>query len=145
MQHESRTNVHGGDARPVEPAPRGEVDRRRAAQAQQVDETGGTPTTPSLPRPMFSGMVRGGVIGAVVGAIVLTPLAFAPLLGLSLIVKLVIVWIAGAAAGAAAGAVFSAGSKAEGTNAENEEYLYASGVEGRRREGPGRPVARDDR
>jgi hypothetical protein len=122
--------------RPVEPAPQGEVDRRRAAQAQQMDELGGTPTTPSLPRPMFSGMVKGAAVGAIVGAILLTPLALVPILDLELVARLVIVWIAGAAAGATMGSVFFAGARSEGENPENQEYIYADGPDERRR-GPG--------
>lgn len=124
---------HGN--RTVESTDVADVSRKRAEQARQVDDLGGTPTTPTLPRPMASGMVKGAVIGAVVGALLLTPLAFADLLDLSLVAKLAVVWIAGAAAGAAMGAVFLAGAQAEDANPENEEYVYADGASGRR-EGP---------
>lgn len=126
---------HGN--RIVEPVGRSEVDRRRAEQAGETDEVLGTPTTPALPRPMGSGMVKGGLVGAIVGAIVLTPLAFANILDLDLPVRLVIVWIAGAAAGAALGGVFFGGAKAEMENPENDEYTYADGAGDDRRQGPG--------
>lgn len=122
--------------RTVEPAPQGEVDRRRAAQAEQMDEIGGTPTTPSLPKPMFAGAAKGAVIGAVIGALVLTPLALANILDLPLMARLAICWIAGAAAGGTMGAVFGGGAQAEADNPENEEYVYADGPN-ERREGPG--------
>jgi len=122
--------------RTVEAAPPGEVDRRRAAQAQQMDELGATATTPTVPKPMFQGMVKGAVIGAVVGALLLTPLAFADILDLSLAARLVVCWIAGAAAGATMGAVFLAGARGEASNPENQEYVYADGPH-QRREGPG--------
>ncbi len=124
---------HGN--RIVESTDAADVSRKRASQAREVDD-GGTPTTPTLPGPMASGMVKGAVIGAVVGALLLTPLAFADILDLALFAKLVIVWIAGAAAGAAMGAVFLAGARAEDANPENDEYVYADGTRGRR-EGPG--------
>jgi hypothetical protein len=114
-----------------------EVDHRRAEQARQTDELTGTPTTPVLPPAMGSGMVKGALVGAVVGALVLTPLGFANILDLDLMVRLVIVWIAGAAAGATLGAVFFAGAKAEMSNPENDEYTYADGASHDRREGPG--------
>lgn len=122
--------------RTVEPAPQGEVDRRRAAQAEQMDELGGTPLTPTLPKPMFAGAAKGAVIGAIVGAIILTPLALAPILDLPVMARLVICWIAGAAAGSTMGAVFGGGAKAEADNPENEEYVYAEGPD-ERRDGPG--------
>ena len=122
--------------RTIEPAPQEEVDRRRAAQAGQMDDLGGHPTVPTLPRPMFSGMVKGAVVGAIIGAILLTPLALAPILDLPVLARLGIVWIAGAAAGATMGAVFFAGARSEGENPENQEYVYADGPNERRR-GPG--------
>ena len=122
--------------RRVDEATRSEVEQRRAAQAHQMDELGGTPTTPAVPAPMFSGMVKGAVVGAIVGAILLTPLALAPILDLPVLARLVIVWIAGAAAGATMGAVFFAGARGEGENPENQEYMYADGP-GERRDGPG--------
>jgi predicted phage tail protein len=122
--------------RTVEPAPQREVERRRAAQAEQMDEVGGTPTTPSLPKPMFAGAAKGAVIGAIVGAIILTPLALAPILDLPVMARLAICWIAGAAAGATMGAVFGGGAQAEAENPENEEYIYAEGPN-ERRDGPG--------
>lgn len=126
---------HGN--RIVEDVGQAEVDRRRGEQAGETDEVLGTPTTPALPQPMGSGMVKGGLIGAVVGAVLLTPLAFADILDLALPVRLVIVWIAGAAAGAALGGVFFGGAKAEMENPENDEYVYADGAGHDRRQGPG--------
>lgn len=131
----SHPSKHGN--RIVEDAGQAEVDRRRGEQAGETDEALGTPTTPALPQPMGSGMVKGGLIGAIVGAIVLTPLAFANILDLDLPVRLVIVWIAGAAAGAALGGVFFGGAKAEMENPENDEYTYADGAGDARRQGPG--------
>lgn len=122
--------------RTVESAPPGEVSRRRAVQAHQMDDLGGTPTTPAVPKPMFAGMVKGAVIGAIVGALLLTPLALADILDLPLIARLAICWIAGAAAGSTMGAVFLAGAKGEKANLENQEYVYADGPH-QRREGPG--------
>ncbi|HEU5084729.1 MAG TPA: hypothetical protein VFU14_15410 [Acidimicrobiales bacterium] len=124
---------HGN--RVVESTDAADVSRKRVTQAREVDD-GGTPTTPTLPRPMATGMVKGAVIGAIVGALLLTPLAFADILELGLVAKLAVVWIAGAAAGAAMGAVFLAGARAEDANPENDEYVYADGTSGRR-EGPG--------
>lgn len=124
---------HGN--RIVESTDAADVSRKRASQAREVND-GGTPTTPTLPGPMASGMVKGAVIGAVVGALGLTPLAFADILDLALFAKLVVVWIAGAAAGGAMGAVFLAGARAEDANPENDEYVYVDGTSGRR-EGPG--------
>lgn len=121
----------------VESARQAQVDHRRGQQAGETDEVLGTPTTPALPRPMGSGMVKGGLVGAIVGALLLTPLAFADILDLELPVRLVIVWIAGAAAGAALGGVFFGGAKAEMQNRENDEYIYADGAGHDRREGPG--------
>jgi hypothetical protein len=126
---------HGN--RIVEPSHQSEVDHRRAEQAGETDEVLGTPTTPTLPQPMATGMVKGGLIGAVVGAILLTPLAFANILDLDLPVRLVIVWIAGAAAGAALGGVFFGGAKAEMENPENDEYTYGDGPSDDRQQGPG--------
>lgn len=126
---------HGN--RTVETGDQAEVDSRRGEQARQTDELLGTPTTPTLPPSMASGMVKGGVIGAFVGALVLTPLGFAEILELDLIMRLVIVWIAGAAAGATMGSVFFAGAKAENENPENDEYIYADGANSERQEGPG--------
>lgn len=126
---------HGN--RIVEPAHQAEVDQARTDQVRQTDELLGTPTTPALPPSMGVGMVKGGLIGAVIGAIVLTPLAFADILELDLIVRLIIVWIAGAAAGAALGGVFFGGAKAEMDNPENDEYTYADGPSDERRQGPG--------
>ncbi|MFP5321246.1 MAG: hypothetical protein ACLGIC_05285 [Acidimicrobiia bacterium] len=122
--------------RTVEPAPPGEVDARRSAQVHQTDDLGGTPTTPALPRQMFSGMVKGALVGGIIGALLLTPLAFANILDLDLWLRLVIVWIAGAAAGSTMGAVFFAGARSEGENPENQEYVYADGPH-ERRDGPG--------
>jgi len=122
--------------RTIEDAPPGAADRARAAQAEQMDELGGPPTSPSLPRPMATGMVKGAVIGAVIGAVVLTPLALAPILDLPVVARLVICWIAGAAAGATMGAVFTAGARSEQANAENQEYLYGEDPH-ERRQGPG--------
>lgn len=136
MQHEPRPTEPDA-RRPVENATQGEVDRRRAEQARQMDEVGGTPTTPSLPGSMASGMTKGAMIGAVIGAVLLTPLALVPILDMSVVARLVIVWIAGAAAGAAAGAVYLAGARAESSNPENDEYVYGEGTDGSRREGPG--------
>lgn len=126
---------HGN--RVVESADQAEVDHRRSEQVRQTGELGGTPTTPTLPAPMASGMVKGALIGAVVGALLLTPLGFANILDLDLMVRLVIVWVAGAAAGATLGAVFLAGAKAETSNPENDEYVYADGPSHDRRQGPG--------
>lgn len=122
--------------RPVEPAPQGEVDQRRAQQAHQVDDLAGTPTTPVVPKQMFSGMLKGAAIGAVVGAVVLSPLALVPILDLPAMSRLIICWIVGAVAGGTMGAVFLAGARSETTNPENEEYLYA-GTPNERRDGPG--------
>jgi hypothetical protein len=122
--------------RTIEDAPPGAVSRGRALQAEQMDEIGGTPTTPAVPQPMFTGMVKGAVIGAVVGALLLTPLAFADILDLSLAARLVICWIAGAAAGATMGAVFTAGARSEQANEENQEYIYGEDPH-ERRQGPG--------
>ena len=135
-EHGNRVVQTEDGNRVVEPATQAEVDRRRAGQARQMDDLGGTPTTPTLPGSMASGMLKGSLVGAIVGAILLTPLAFAPILELSLMAKLVIVWIAGAAAGATIGAVFFAGAKAEAHNPENREYVYADGVDGDRQDGP---------
>lgn len=126
---------HGN--RVTESADHVEVDQRRGEQAGETDEVLGTPTTPTLPSPMATGMVKGGLVGAIVGAILLTPLAFANILDLDLPVRLVIVWIAGAAAGAALGGVFFGGAKAEMENSENDEYTYADGASDDRRQGPG--------
>lgn len=126
---------HGN--RTVESSDQADVDLRRDAQAHQMDDLGGTPTTPTLPAPMAGGMVKGAVIGGVIGAIVLTPLAFADILELDLMVRLVIVWVAGAAAGSTLGAVFFGGAKAEMDNPENDEYVYADGPSDDRRQGPG--------
>lgn len=126
---------HGN--RVVEPAHQDDVDRLRGDQVRQTDELLGTPTTPALPPSMSIGMVKGGLIGAVIGALLLTPLAFADILDLDLMVRLVIVWIAGAAAGAALGGVFFGGAKAEADNPENDEYVYADGAGHDRRDGPG--------
>lgn len=122
--------------RTVEDAPPGAASRGRAAQAEQMDELGGTPTTPTLPSPMATGMAKGAVIGAVVGAVLLTPLALAPILDLPVIARLVICWVAGAAAGATMGSVFTAGARTEKANAENQEYLYGEDPR-ERRQGPG--------
>jgi len=122
--------------RTVESAPPGEVDRRRASQAQQMDELGGTPTTPAVPAPMAKGMAKGALIGAFVGALLLTPLALADILDLPVMARLVICWIAGAAAGGTMGAVFLAGARGEKANLENQEYVYADGPH-ERRDGPG--------
>lgn len=126
---------HGN--RTVEAHDPGDVDRLRSEQAQQVDELGGTPTTPTLPPSMSNGMVKGALIGAVVGALVLSPLAFANILDLDLPVRLLIVLIAGAAAGATLGSVFFAGASAEKANPENDEYIYADGAHSERQDGPG--------
>ena len=126
----SRTN------RSVEDAPREVVNDGRALQAEQMNEIGGTPTTPSLPKAMSTGMVKGAVIGGIVGALLLTPLALANILDLPLMARLAICWIAGAAAGATMGAVFTAGARSEQANAENQEYLYGEDPH-ERREGPG--------
>lgn len=114
-----------------------DVDHRRSEQAHQMDDVAGTPTTPTLPSAMSSGMVRGAATGAVVGALLLLPLAFANILDLELPVRVLIVLIAGAAAGATLGAVFLAGARAEKRNPENDEYVYADGASSERREGPG--------
>ena len=126
---------HGNDI--VETTDQAEVDFRRGEQARQTDEMAGPPTTPALPASMASGMVKGSLIGAVIGAILLTPLAFADILDLDLPVRLIIIWIAGAAAGAAMGGVFFGGAKAEMSNPENDEYVYADGAGHDRRDGPG--------
>lgn len=126
---------HGN--RVVETADQAEVDHRREEQVRQTDELLGTPTTPALPPSMAGGMVKGAVIGGIVGALLLTPLAFADILELDFIVRLIIVWIAGAAAGAALGGVFFGGAKAEMDNPENDEYVYADGAGHDRRDGPG--------
>ena len=110
--------------------------RARAGQAEQMEELGGTPTTPTVPAPMARGMAKGALVGAVVGALLLTPLAIAPILDLPVFARLVICWIAGAAAGATMGAVFLAGARGEQANAENQEYLYGEDPH-ERREGPG--------
>lgn len=123
--------------RTVDSGSQREVDHRRAEQVRQTDELLGTPTTPTLPPAMATGMVKGGLLGAVVGALLMTPLAFANILELDFIVRLVIVWIAGAAAGATLGAVFFGGGKAEMDNPENDEYIYANGASSDRRDGPG--------
>jgi len=122
--------------RTIEPASQAEVDARRAAQVHQLDDLGGHPTVPTVPRPMASGAVKGALIGAIVGALLLTPLALAPILDLPMMARLAICWIAGAAAGATMGAVFGAGARAEGENPENQEYVYADGPD-ERRDGPG--------
>ncbi len=114
-----------------------DIDRRRGEQAHQMDDVGGTPTTPTLPQPMSNGMFMGAAIGAVVGALLLSPRAFANILDLDFPIRLVIVLIAGAAAGATLGAVFLAGAQAEAANPENDEYIYADGASSERQEGPG--------
>lgn len=123
--------------RTVEAHDPADVDRRRGEQVHQLDDLGSSVTTPALPAPMSSGMVKGALIGAVVGALLLSPLAFANILDLDLPVRLVVVLIAGAAAGAAMGAVFLAGAKAEQANPENDEYIYADGASSERQDGPG--------
>jgi hypothetical protein len=123
--------------RVVETNDQAEVDHRREEQVRQTDELLGTPTTPALPPSMTGGMVKGGVIGAILGALILTPLAFANILELDFFVRLIVVWIAGAAAGAALGGVFFGGAKAEMSNPENDEYVYADGPSHDRRDGPG--------
>ena len=126
---------HGN--RTVESASQSEVDSRRTDQVGQTDELLGTPTMPALPPTMFSGMVKGGVIGGILGALILTPLAFADILELDFIVRLIIVWIAGATAGATLGSIFFGGAKAEMDNPENDEYVYADGAGHDRHDGPG--------
>lgn len=126
---------HGN--RIVESADHAEVDQRRGDQASETDEVLGVPTTPTLPEPMATGMVKGGLIGAVIGALLMTPLAFANILDLDLAWRLAIVWIAGAAAGAALGGVFFGGAKAEMENPENDEYTYGDGPSDDRQQGPG--------
>ena len=96
--------------------------RARAGQAEQMEELGGTPTTPTVPAPMARGMAKGALVGAVVGALLLTPLAIAPILDLPVFARLVICWIAGA--------------RGEQANAENQEYLYGEDPH-ERRQGPG--------
>lgn len=126
---------HGN--RVVETTDQAEVDHRRSEQVRQTEDLGGTPTTPTLPAPMAGGMVKGALVGGVLGALLLTPLAFAEILDLDFMVRLVIVWVAGAAAGSTLGAVFFGGAKAEMENPENDEYIYADGPSDDRREGPG--------